>query len=393
MGALVQEFKVIDTDTHVIEPYDLYTARVSAKKYGDKVPQVRWSEERQADVWCFGSKVTGNAAGAAMAGWREYPPKFPKRLSEAEAYTWNAEKRLQVMDEYGIHAQILYPNIVAGGFGAGNYLELRDTELMLDCVRAYNDWLTEWCSIAPKRLIAQCSLPFWDIDLSIAEMQRCAKMGHKGVVMCSEPEYFHLPRLTDPHWDRFWAAAQDMGMPINFHVGTGDMSIMDLMHERVGPHAHFASMGGLFSLNNGKAIAQIICGGICHAFPKLNFVSVESGIGWLPFLLDSLDYQWKNCGVAKEHPEYKLLPSEFFKRQFYGSFWFERGTLKPTIDLIGADNIFYETDFPHPTSMSPGPATSAIRPADYIEQVMKDLPRETQHKILYANAARVYHLD
>jgi predicted TIM-barrel fold metal-dependent hydrolase len=393
MNALVEQFKVIDTDTHVIEPYDLYTARVSAKKYGDKVPHVRWNEDRQADTWYFGNKVTGNAAGAAMAGWREYPPDFPKRLSEAEPYTWNAQERLKVMDRYGIYAQILYPNVVAGGFGAGNYLELNDTALMMDCVTAYNDWITEWCSAAPQRLIAQTTLPFWDVDLTIKEMERCAKMGHKGVVMCSEPEFFNLPRLTDPRWDRFWAAAQDMQLPINFHVGTGDMSIMDLMHERVGRHAHFASMGALFSLNNGRAISQIICGGICHAFPKLNFVSVESGIGWLPFFLDSLDYQWKNCGVAKEHPEYGLLPSEFFKRQFYGCFWFERGTLKPTIELMGDDNLMYETDFPHPTSMSPGPATSAIKPADYIELVFKDLPRESQQKILHGNAARIYHLD
>ncbi|UUZ62843.1 amidohydrolase [Polaromonas sp. P1-6] len=117
-------------------------------------------------------------------------------------------------------------------------------------------------------------------------------------------------------------------------------------------------------------IAQILCGGVCHRFPRLNFVSVESGVGWLPYLLDALDYQWKNCGVSNEHPEYKLLPSEFFKRQFYGCFWFEQDTLKPAIEKLGADNILYETDFPHPTSMSPGPCTSAVNPSEYIETAM-----------------------
>jgi uncharacterized protein len=393
MNALVNEFKVIDTDTHVIEPYDLWTSRVSVKKYGDKVPHVKFDEVSQEESWFFGSRKTGNAACAAMAGWREYPPNFPKRLADVGTDTWRAEDRLRKMDEYGIYAQILYPNLVAGGFGAGNYMGLQDPELMLLCVQAYNNWITEWCSIAPKRLIPQSTLPFWDVEASIKEMGRCAKLGHKGLVMCGEPEYFSLPKLTDPYWDRFWAAAQDLGLPINFHVGAGDMSYMNLMHERVGKHAHFASMGALFSLNNGKTIAQILCGGICHKYPKLNFVSVESGVGWLPFLLANLDYQWKNCGVAQEHPEYGLLPSEFFKRQFYGCFWFERETLKPTIDILGPDNILYETDFPHPTSMSPGPASSAIKPSEYIEIVLKGLPRETQQKILHGNAARIYHLD
>jgi predicted TIM-barrel fold metal-dependent hydrolase len=391
VNALVKEFRVIDTDTHIIEPYDLWTSRISEKKWGDKVPHVRWDEKNQEDAWFFGSERMAAAAGPAMAGWHEFPPKRPKRLEDVQPYTWRAEDRLKVMDEYGIYAQILYPNVA--GFGAGRYLALEDPELMLACVRAYNDWLTEWASASPKRLIPQMALPFWDIQACVAEMQRATKMGHKGIVMCGEPEHFQLPKLTDPHWDPLWAAAQDLGLPINFHIGTGDMWYFQMMHESVGKHAHFASMGALFSMDNAKVIAQIICGGVCHRFPKLNFVSVESGVGWLPYLLAGLDYQWKNCGVREERPEYKLLPSEFFKRQFYGSFWFELGTLKPAIDLIGADNILYETDFPHPTSMSPGPATSAISPAAYVEKALAGVSREDAGKILHGNAARIYHLD
>ena len=152
-------------------------------------------------------------------------------------------------------------------------------------------------------------------------------------------------------------------------------------------------MAILFFLSNASALTQLICGGICHRFPKLNFVSVESGIGWLPFALASIEWQWKNCGVAKEHPEYDLLPTEYFKRQIYGTFWFERDTVGPAIESLGADNIMYETDFPHPTSMSPGPASTADRPPDYIDDVFSGLPEETVEKILYSNAARLYKLN
>ena len=391
MTSLAKEFKVIDTDTHIIEPYDLWTSRISQKKWGDKVPHVRWDEKYQEDAWFFGSERVAAAAGAAFAGWDKYPPLRPKRLEQVQTYTWHAEDRLKIMDEYGIHAQILYPNVA--GFGAGKYLALEDGELMLACVRAYNDWLTEWASAAPNRLIPQMALPFWDVQACVVEMQRAFKLGHKGVVMCGEPEHFSLPKLTDPQWDPLWAAAQDLGLPINFHIGTGDMWYTTMMHRSVGRHAHFASMGALFSLDNSKVIAQILCGGVCHRFPRLNFVSVESGVGWLPYLLDALDYQWKNCGVVNEHPEYKLLPSEFFKRQFYGCFWFEQDTLKPAIEKLGADNILYETDFPHPTSMSPGPCTSAVNPSEYIETAMAGISREDAGKILHGNAARIYNLN
>lgn len=391
MNAIVNDFKVIDTDTHIIEPYDLWTSRISVKKFGDKVPHVKWDEKEQEDAWFFGSERTGAAAGAAMAGWHEFPPKRPQRLEQVDPALYAAGPRLKKMDEYGIYAEILYPNVA--GFGAGRYLKLGDAELMGLCVSAYNDWLAEWSSADAKRLIPQMALPFWDLDASLKEMDRATKLGHKGVVMIGEPEFYGMNKLTDPHWDPLWAAAQERGLPINFHIGTGDMWYFTMMHESVKPHAHFASMGALFSIDNGKVISQLVCGGICHRFPKLNFVSVESGVGWLPYLLAGLDYQWKNCGAHLENPEMKLLPSEYFKRQVYGCFWFEEATLKPAIDILGADNIMYETDFPHPTSMSPGPATSAVAPSEYIEKAFKGVDRESVSKIVHGNAARIYHLD
>ena len=133
--------------------------------------------------------------------------------------------------------------------------------------------------------------------------------------------------------------------------------------------------------------------GICHRFPDLNFVSVESGVGWIPYALEALDWQWQNCGVGVEHPEYDLLPSEYFRRQIYGCFWFERESARAAIQQIGADNVLYETDFPHPTSMSPGPASIAERPDDYLRANFGDLDAASLHKILHDNAARIYHLD
>jgi predicted TIM-barrel fold metal-dependent hydrolase len=395
MNATVAARRVIDADTHVIEPYDLWTSRMSAAKYGDLIPHVKYVPAKGEDCWFFGDNMVNGAASPAMAGLNETPPNHPKQMADVKRYTWDASERLKLMDEYGIQAQVLFPNVVL--LHAPKMLKnlaLNNMSALLDTVRAYNDWQTDWSSAAPKRLLPQTVLPFWDLDEAIKEMTRCAKMGHRGIVFTSEPHcFFGLPKLTHPHWDRLWGAAQDMELPVNFHIGSGDHEQNLVMDASVSAHAAYASHGVLFFMSNASALTQLICGGICHRFPRLNFISVESGVGWIPFALASIDWQWINCGVAKEHPEYKLLPSEYFKRQIYACFWFERETLGHALASLGADNILYETDFPHPTSMSPGPTSSAQRPPDYIRDVFRGIPDAQAEKILYGNAARLYHLD
>ena len=101
----------------------------------------------------------------------------------------------------------------------------------------------------------------------------------------------------------------------------------------------------------------------------------------------------RTAACRLEHPEYDLLPSEYFKRQMYGCFWFETDTAKSAIEQLGPDCILYETDFPHPTSMSPGPATSAVSPRKFVAEELGDLPRDVLQRILHDNAAELYHLD
>jgi uncharacterized protein len=388
---LLDQIKIIDTDTHIIEPYDLWTSRVSTQRWGNMVPHVEWSEAEQQDVWIFGDTILQAAAGSAMAGWREYPPGSPPRIGDAEPDTYDADLRLKRMDVDGIHAQILYPNVQ--GFGTGRFAAMNDTDLMLACVKAYNDYLVDWSAPDRSRLIPVAALPFWDLDDTIKEMERAKSLGHKGFTFSTGPEFYGLPHLTDPHWDTVWAAAQDHDLSVNFHIGSGDRSAKDAPSESIGKHAKFASSTVKFFMGNVKGLADVIHAGICHRFPNLKFVSVESGVGWIPYALEAMDWNWRNCGVQYEHPEYELLPSEYFKRQMYGCFWHENATLRYALDSLGPECILFETDFPHPTSMSPGPATFAQAPRDYIEEKLGDLPPETLRKILHDNAAKLYHLD
>ena len=387
MSQIFDRYRVIDVDTHISEPPDVWTARVS-RKWGDRIPHV--VKIGRKDMWVIGEKPIMPTGITATAGFDGLLPNFPDTLADANPASHDAKARLAHMDAEGIYAQILYPNV--GGFGSAKFLELEEPELMLECVRAYNDFLIDWCSADPKRLLPIMATPFWDVEASVVEIERCAKNGHKGVLFGSQTHCFGQPHLVDRHWDPIWAAAQDSQLPISFHIGSGDMSDLLDGGPGLGLRTSLARSSAQLFMENANCVADLIFGGVCHRFPKLDFVSVESGVSWMLFAVEAFDWQWKNSGLISEHPEYDLLPSEYFRRQIYACFWFEEQALGKAIELY-PDNILYETDFPHPTSMSPGPQSTADHPRDYAERALGDLPEELIEKVVHGNAARVYHLD
>ncbi|MCH2172519.1 amidohydrolase family protein [Myxococcota bacterium] len=383
-----EEYRAIDTDTHITEPADLWTSRV-ASKWGEAIPHIERIEGR--DVWLIEGQPCGAPGPTTMAGFDGSYPEGPMGYDDIPKSAYDSAARIEHMDAEGIQVQVLYPNV--GGFGSGGFLRLKEPELMLECVRAYNDFLVEWASVAPERLVAVAAMPFWDRDQAVAEVQRAASIGHKAVLACSEPQAFGQPRLADAHWDPFWAAAQEAGVSISFHIGAGDLS--DLVNDsmKIGTRANFGRISSLVFMQNANCFADLIFGGVCHRFPNLDMVSVESGVGWIPTYLEMADWQWVNGQIRKEHPEYDLLPSEYFRRQIYGCFWLEREGMHGAVEQY-VDNILWETDFPHPTCQHPGLVDGlAQHPRDYVEAAMGHLNEETRRKILHDNAAKLYGLD
>ncbi len=384
---LFEKYKVIDIDTHITEPANVWTDRV-ASKWGDKVPHIRKVDGR--DVWFIGDAPVGGPGLYTMAGHTGTYPDTPMGYDDIPAASYDAKARLELMDEENIHGMVLYPNL--GGFGSGGFLRLGEPELMLECVTAYNDFLVDWASADLNRLLPVMALPFWNVEASVKEIQRSAAKGHRAVLFGSRPETFGEPPLAHKHWDPIWAAAQEAGLPISFHIGAGDLG--DLMNDKaeMGFKANFARGSSLALLDNQSCLASLIFGGVCARFPDLDFVSVESGAGWLSCALELFDWQWVNNDVAKEHPEYDLLPSEYFERQIYGSFWFEKRAIGSAIETF-PNNVMWETDYPHPTSQYPSPNSVAVRPADYAEVALSGIDESVARKILQDTPARLYNVE
>ncbi len=378
-------YTIIDVDTHVTETPDLWTSRAPAAMR-DRVPHVvagsdgtqRWSVGQGGPIAHVGMTAT------AGRGSFKHPPK---NYDEMHPGAYDAKARLKYMDEMGIWAMVMYPNV--GGFGAQQFLKLNDPELMLACVQIYNDWQSEWASADSRRLLPITSIPFWDVEAAVQEVRRCAAKGHKGILFTGEPQYFGKPLLGDPHWNPLWEAACDLDLPISFHIGSGDMA-EGLARERVktyGRMAAFTELAVDIFLRNGVQLNDLLMSGVLVRYPKIKFVSVESGIGWIPFVLEAMDYQFMGNSVREEHPEFKLLPSEYFTRNVYACYWFEQTAPRRLIDKVGVDNILFETDFPHPTSLFGDEVHTRIKGG------LSDCEESVRNKILWDNAQKLYNVE
>jgi uncharacterized protein len=384
----VQSVRVIDADTHLTEPEDLWTARMP-RRFRDRAPRVRVHEPSGTRRWTIGDRWCSLVGNYSMAGWREFPPSCPPSLEEALPACFDAKARLAHMDANQIYAQVLYPNVIA--FEGHAFMALPDEELKLACVRTYNDYQTEFAEAAPDRFVTLAVLPFWDLDASLRELRRCHETGHRGVLWAATFEKHGLPEFHDRHWDPLYAEAQERGMPISFHVGVGNTAeeIEQAMDRESYDPASNAARSSMSFISNARTLALLLTSGLCDRFPRLDFVSVESGFGYVPFLLDSLDWQWVNHDAPKRYPD-RLLPSEYFRRQVYAMFWFE----KDSLELLPkySDNVMFETDFPHPTSLHPGPGTAAPSPGEVIARDTEIVGEAVMHKVLQDNACRVYHI-
>jgi len=401
-----QRYPIVDADSHIIEPPDLWTSRMP-KKWGELTPAVQLDDASRSPRWRIGSRWLNPVAHYATAGWREYPPSAPPNLEEADPAAWQPSQRLARMTEYGITAQVLYPNLL--GFDSEVFLEEGGGEYAADCVRAYNDYLVEeYGGVDTKRFVPIMMLPFWDIDGAIAEMERCMEIGHRGVLFANRFERAGLPPCDDKHWYPIYARAAEAGLSINFHIGfqkkqessaaeaekraelvaaRDQLYVNDENRQARLVYVRFTIP--LF-LSNADTLTRLLTGDLCIDFPELKFVSVESGFGYVPYLLEAIDWQWSNLG-ARDLFGSRPLPSELFRRQCYGTFWFEDRTLGLLSEY--PSNFMFSTDFPHPTSVSPGPASHADPPDVHIARAFDRLDDDIAAKALGTNAVSVYGLD
>jgi predicted TIM-barrel fold metal-dependent hydrolase len=376
---------ISDVDAPLSEPHDLWTRRAPAS-LKDRVPRVVKSGDKRA--WIVDADIElAHASPSSVIrkdGAKSRGPEFFQwQIEDVHAASYDMQARVGILDQLGLYAQILYPNVA--GFGSQNFMKVKDDALRLACARIYNEAMAEIQASSSGRIFPMALMPWWNIAQCVAEVARAKSFGMKGIVMCSDPDSIGLPDLGAAEWLPFWEACDDAELPVNFHIGASETSFNMFGRASwpsMGQRRRLALGSSALFIENSRVISNLLYSGLFDRCRKLKIVSVESGIGWIPFVLESLDYEWSETGSSGEQT-LAMKPSEYFKRHIYGCFWFEKTAPTKLIDQVGEDNVLFETDFPHPTCLYPDVQA-------HIAEISAGWSETRKRKILQDNAAALY---
>jgi uncharacterized protein len=414
--------QIIDCDAHFTEPADLWTSRAPKELQG-RVPVQKtidgithWYIEGDEPWASTGSNTLKKGHGKVLGSHRIQP------FSDMDPAAWAVKERLELMDEIGIFAQVLYPNGV--GFASNHIFAIDDLKLRTAVLQMYNDFYVDIQEESNGRLFPQAMVPYWDMDLTVKEMTRMLDKGIRGFTLSDKPEMIGLPDLPDPYFEPMWDLFNESGAVPNFHVGSGNRrdELEAIRSAAGGDYAHLEKESGeakaesapgipvlktppvvlpmewgyfppqrrlavqatQIFMSNVRIIINLCFSDLFDRFPKINLVSAESGIGWVPTLLESMDYQYDQMVTKPDELSFaKRRPSEYFHSNIYTMFWFEEVGVKRLLEDVGVDKVLVETDIPHSTCLYPGPR-------EHFAKVLGGFDRSIQEKVLQNNAAKLY---
>ena len=365
---------IISADDHVVEPLDLIEARVPAR-YQDDIPKV-WKDAEDVPFWVVdGLKlpitVSNGAVGRPMSEWTHAPQK----LDEFRPGVTDPLARLSDMDKCGIWAQLNFPS-VPWGFCCSRLTKLKNREAGFAALRAYNDWLSEWCDAAPERFIRSQVAWLGDPAQAAHEIYRNAERGFVCVSFCENPERLGLPSLYSDEWDVFFAACQESNTVINLHVGSSGVA------QQPSNDSPVEVITALFPVNGMLALVDWIYARIPLKFPGLKIVLSEAGVSWVPSMIERLHRAYRQAEASGSWSTGDPDPVDILRRNF----WFtsiEDPSGFSLIDQIGDDRVMVETDFPHCDSTWPFSQ-------QMIRSEMSSLTPTQVRKVCFQNAAALY---
>ena len=367
------DYNLISADSHFVEPPTMWAERVD-RKFRDRAPKTVVGLDGRQGEWFVCENITPMAvAGFFGAGVPsgELKEHNKKGFDQAPKSVWDPAYRIADQDRDGVDAEVIYTSMGMPLFG------LDDAELRFSCFKAFNDWATEYCSYDPKRLIPLGLITLEDIPSAVAELERVAARGMRGAMIWAEPPgdrpYSH------PDYEPFWAAAQDLNMPLSLHIltarsGTG-----------ANPTSGNAFLLSLANLHHQieRSISVLVYGGVLEKFPRLKIVSAENDVGWMPYFMYRLDTVQHRLGSLGDM-KLPMRASNYIKRQVYATFIADP-VFVDSLHRYGPDNTMWSSDYPHTAATFP-------RSHEIVAKKLGNLSEDDLRKIVRDTAARVYGL-
>ena len=378
--------RLMSADDHMIEPRHLWVDRVPAR-YRDRCPRIVEVDGREA--WEYEDELTYIPMGSCrpLPGFSEagYPPApGTARYDEIRPGCYDPVERIKDMDIDGVWGQLCFPNY-ARFAGHRFFLNSKDHELALACLRTYNDYLLdEWCATDPSRLYGAVILPLNDIGLAVAELQRVLAKGAKAIAFSENPTVLGLPSVHTDHWDPLWSAVNEAGIPVCMHIGSSSRLVTTSADA---PPTVLVSLNGLNSMMAG---VDWLMSGILERFTNVKVMLSEGGAGWIPYILERADKAFHdkrlkpNETIGQTSRGGTLPPSQLFREHMYVCLVDEHFALRSLGD-IPADNLLWEGDYPHGDGLWPNNHR-------YLEKGLAGVPDEDATKIAETNLRGLLHL-
>jgi predicted TIM-barrel fold metal-dependent hydrolase len=369
---------IISTDDHIIEPPDLFVKTMPAK-FKDETPRVmRYSDGHER--WVIGDLRLAHIAPSAVAGRKQEEITFePSSYSDVRKGVYDVHARVDDMDANGILSSLNFPNIL--GFAGEKMMKVKNRELALACIQAYNDWHVEqWAGAYPGRFIPVVVVPLWDVNLCVQEVRRMAKKGVRVVAFPENAPGYGLPSIHQSIWDPFFKEVVHHDMSLVVHIGTSGAQL-------AAPSLECPAIvaGTTLNMKIADSLSDFVFSPLPQKYPTLRIALSEGCMGWVPFQLSRMDVAYKNFGMSNGHDLGQDTPTSIVRRHFLFCFHDDQIGLKNRHD-VGLNQITVEVDYPHADSTWP-------RTPEVLWRDMKDFPDEEINLITHGNAMRFFDFD
>lgn len=378
---MARTYQAISADGHLETTPDGWMKFVPAK-YKDRAPRLVKLEEGGEGWQVEGLPLMQN--GLQLTGGsklRYNNESYFTADGKPRPGTGPASQRLQEQDLDGIDAEVLYPPVFASRF----IERISDQRIYVALVQAYNDFLAEFCSAAPDRLIGNGVIPVTGIDAAVAELKRCKEIGLKSVSPAKFPNGSGVPTPAD---DQFWETALKLGMAVSPHLTIGDFGPPPIdiatFAAAPGPPPPSTILGGR-GTGPMWAIGQMIAAGVFDRFPSLRLYFAETNASWMPSAFFFLDDAWEYNKHLYPDFKLKMQPTEYVKKHVLFSFIRDPMAMKLR-DFLPAENLMWGSDFPHSVGSFPDSKK-------WIGIIFEGVPENLKRKILVENPCQFFGLD
>ncbi len=278
------------------------------------------------------------------------------------------DQRLRDLDGDSIWGEVMFPNLFVF-----MVYRLSNPVLQAAACALYNDWVWDTFG-ANERFVPVAPLPVLDVDAAVAELERCAARGFRGVLLPAHADWLPHP-YNAPVYERLWSAAEAHGLPVHFHAGTG-------RDNRPAHNPGGAVINYVVTVQGpSETIAYLSGSGVLARHPGLRVVMVECGSGWLAWTLHAMDDAYREHEVWVD-PKLDALPSEYFLRQGFVTFQHDPVGLH-NVELTGDRCLMWGADYPHPEGTWPDSKR-------YLTRQLGGVGRDTARRVVWENAAGLY---